>query len=209
MKDGRRLVRIRDLRNARGPALWVNLVTLYRTVAFPVLLVLIFTDQWDWFKWMLALSFFTDSIDGFLSRKFKVNSVLGSRLDSFGDDLTVLAALIGMVKSRWLFIQQEWIAFAIPLSLFFIQTAYALWRYGRITSFHTVLAKLAAVLQAVFLCSLFFFREPWYVWFYTASVVTSIELVEEIIMVRLLPTWQTNVRGLYWLFRTRATDKSG
>ena len=65
MKDGRRLIRIRDLRNARGPALWVNLVTLYRTVAFPVLLVLVFADRWDWFKWMLALSFFTDSIDGF------------------------------------------------------------------------------------------------------------------------------------------------
>lgn len=201
MSDGLKLTRLRDLLHIRGPALWINLITLYRTVAFPVLMILIFTNRWDWFKWLLPLSFFTDSIDGFLSRRYQVTSVLGTRLDSIGDDLTVLAAIVGIVKAHGVFIRQEWVAFAIPLSLFFIQTAYALGRYGRITSFHTYLAKVAAVVQAVFLCGLFLFPEPWYFWFYLASVITSVELIEEIVLTRLLPTWQTNVRGLYWVLR--------
>jgi cardiolipin synthase len=209
MKDGRKFKRLADLRNARGPALWINLITLYRTVAFPVLMLMIFTNQWNWFKWLLAVSFFTDSIDGFLSRKFKVTSVLGSRLDSIGDDLTVLAALVALAMTRWEFIQAEWITFSIPLSLFFIQTACAFWRYGRITSFHTFLAKAAAVLQAVFLCSAFFFETPWYPFFYATAGLTSLELIEEIILVYLLPAWRTNVRGVYWVLKERSADKAG
>jgi cardiolipin synthase len=208
MNNGVNLTRLRDLRYARGPALWINLITLYRTVAFPVLLVLIFTNRWDWFKWLLPLSFFTDSIDGFLSRGYKVTSVLGTRLDSIGDDLTVLAAVIAIVKAHSAFLLQEWVAFAIPLGLFFIQTAYAFRRYGRITSFHTYLAKAAAVLQAGFFCSLFLLPEPWYTWFYIAAVVTTVELVEEIMLTYLLPTWQTNVHGLYWVLRDRRRNEA-
>src|SRR5687768_5959052 len=74
----------------------INSITLYRLVATLFLLYLIFDRQYDLFKWFLAISFFTDSIDGFLARKFKVASMLGAKLDSIADDLTVLVGVMGL-----------------------------------------------------------------------------------------------------------------
>jgi cardiolipin synthase len=76
-------------------------------------------------------------------------------------------------------------------------------RYGKISSFHTYMAKLAALMQGSFLILLFFLQEPVYVLFYIAFFVTVIDLIEEIILVLLLPVWQTNVKGLYWVLKKK------
>ncbi len=167
----------------------------------PVLLVLLLAGQLNIFKWLLAVSFFTDAIDGIIARRTRSASALGSRLDSIGDDMTFAVAVIGLIITRPLFIFQEWFVIAALLALFFIQLFMSLSKYGRISSFHTYLAKAAAILQATFLLSAFFCVETYYPLFYTAAAVTALDLLEEIMLVRLLPTWQTDVKGLYWIKR--------
>ena len=201
MNDDTTISRLSDLRHASRPVLWVNMITLYRTIAFPVLLMLLFMHRFDIFKWMLIVSFLTDAVDGFLARKFKANSVLGAKLDSIGDDLTILAAVIGLFLARFEFLKSEWIFFAIPFGLFFIQITLALLRYGKISSFHTYLAKVAAILQGFFMCSMFLFDEPVYWLFYTTALITTLELIEESLIVLVLPDWKTNVRGLFWVLQ--------
>src|SRR6186713_1619428 len=85
----------------------VNGITIYRIAAAPVLLFLLWKQELDWFKWLLAASFFTDAIDGFIARKYKVTSIAGARLDSIGDDLTVLVAIIGLLALKWEFVVRE------------------------------------------------------------------------------------------------------
>jgi cardiolipin synthase len=179
----------------------INGITLYRIIAAPILVVLVFTKQLDLFKWLLALSFFTDLIDGYLARKYKVVSILGSRLDSIGDDLTVLAAVIGLFVFKSEFVHEEREILMILFSLFVSQTVFALIRYGKISSFHTYLAKSAAILQGTFFILIFLLPEPLYFLFYTAVIVTGIELIEEIILVALLPKWEANVKGLFWVLK--------
>ena len=179
----------------------INGITLYRIVAAPFLLMLLFTGHYAIFKWLLLLSFFTDFIDGYLARKFMVASVFGTRLDSIGDDLTVLAAMVGLVVIKPAFIVEQKIIFIVMAVLFVLQTVYALIRYGRISSFHTYLAKLAAILQGIFLILVFFTKEPILFLFYTASLVTILELTEETILVYFLPKWEANVKGLYWVLK--------
>jgi phosphatidylglycerophosphate synthase len=181
----------------------VNYVTFFRIVAFPVFLLLLYFRSFEVFKWLLLVSFLTDALDGYLARKFKVTSILGSRMDSVGDDLTVLAAILGLLVFRIEFIKEHWIVIAILLLLFLSQTAYALIRYQRITSFHTYLAKTAAVFQGFFMCSMFFLDEPIYWLFYATVSITGLEIVEEIVMVALLPTWKSDIRGLYWVLKER------
>jgi len=181
----------------------INGITLYRVVAAPFLLVLLFTGRYELFKWLLGLSFFTDLIDGFLARKFKVTSVAGTRLDSIGDDLTILVAMTGLFVMKPEFIKQEKLAFIILLALFLVQTIYAFIRYRKMTSFHTWLAKAAAIFQGVFLLLVFFTGEPNMILFYTAVIVTMLELIEEIILVYLLPVWETDVKGIYRLFKNK------
>jgi phosphatidylglycerophosphate synthase len=179
----------------------VNGITWYRIIAAPILLVLIFTKQFDIFKWLLALSFFTDLIDGYLARKYKVVSIMGSRLDSIGDDLTVLAAVIGLFVFESEFVRKEFMILIILLLLFVVQTTFALVRYKKISSFHTYLAKSAAILQGLFFILIFLLPEPLYFLFYVAAVVTGVELLEEIILVALLPQWEANVKGLFWVLK--------
>lgn len=175
----------------------INGITLYRLVATIFLLYLIIERRLDLFKWFVAFSFFTDAIDGFLARKFRVVSVLGAKMDSAADDLTVLVAMIGLYVFKTEFFQQHYIYFLILLSLFIIQVTVALIRYRRLTSFHTWFAKLAAVLQGSFLILVFFLNEPVMPLFYAAITVTAIDLIEEIIIVFILPEWRTDVKGIY------------
>lgn len=179
----------------------INGITVYRIIAAPVLLILLFNGQFNIFKWLLGVSFFTDLIDGFLARKFKVASVVGAKLDSIGDDLTVVVGMIGLLVIKPDFIKEQKVLLIILFSLFLIQSAYALIRYRKLTNFHTRLAKLAALLQGVFLILSFFSEKPVLILFYTAAIITFLELVEEIILVGLLPVWETNIKGLYWVIK--------
>jgi len=101
------------------------------------------------------------------------------------------------------FFIEQW-TILVPLGiLFLLQTGFALYRYGRITSFHTYLAKLAALAQGIFLLSFFFFETINYPLFYSAAFITIAELAEEIIIVWVLPQWKSNVRGLWWVLQKK------
>lgn len=203
MKDDKKIAKLSDLRYASRPVKWITAITLYRIIAFPALVIFIFTNRFDIFKWLLIVSFFTDAIDGILARKFNANSVLGAKLDSIGDDLTILAGVIGLAVAKTDFLIEHWIIFAIPLGLFFIQIIAAFIRYGKMSSYHTYLAKTAAIFQGFFMCSMFLFQEPAYWLFYTTGIITTLELIEEIIIVFVLPEWKTNVHGLYWVLKEK------
>lgn len=185
----------------------INAITAYRIIAAPSMLLLIFTGNQDLFKWLLPVSFFTDLIDGYLARKYKVVSRLGARLDSLGDDLTVLVGIIGLFVFKPDFIQHEIVIACILLGLFGFQNVFAFARYRKISSFHTYLAKIAALLQGVFLMLIFILPEPLSALFYTASIVTVLDLVEEIILVAIIPEWRVNVKGLYWVLRHKRESK--
>ena len=172
-------------------------------MAAPVLLILLLQGKVELFKWLLALSFFTDAIDGFLARRYKVSSVMGALFDSIADDLTMLAAIIGLVVFKPEFIRQQSVIISILVVLYLTQVALAFLRYRKISSFHTILAKSAAVVQGVFLVAIYFLPAPPLWLFYMAAALTILDLIEEIILVMLLPHWQTDVKGIYWLLRSR------
>lgn len=181
----------------------VNGITFYRMMAAPFLIFLIVNQRPDLFKWLLALSFFTDAIDGYLARRYKVMSVLGSKIDSIADDLTIVVAIAGVIVFKPEFLRQEITLIILLLALFILQTILALIRYGTISSFHTYAAKMAAILQGVFLLLVFFLPGPVYMLFYITAIVTIIDLLEEIILVLMLPQWEANVKGLYWVMKKK------
>ena len=179
----------------------VNLITLYRIVTFPILVFLAIRQEIDIFKWLLLASFFTDAIDGFIARKYNATSILGSKLDSIGDDLTILAAAIGLSITRFDFVSEQALVFIALFALFLIQVGLSFYRYKKISTFHTYLAKIAAVVTAIFFLSCFFLESISYPLFHAAAVVTGIELLEEILLVVMIRDYRSNVKGLYWALR--------
>jgi CDP-diacylglycerol--glycerol-3-phosphate 3-phosphatidyltransferase len=181
----------------------VNAITLYRLTAAFVLLGLLLLKQYELFKWGIAFSFFTDAIDGTLARRFKVTSTLGSRLDSFADEATVLVAIIGLFTLHREFFLEHLLIMTVLVTLYITQNAFAIVAYGKITSFHTILAKTAAILQGFFFIMMFFQIPYAELVFYFACVITGIELVEEILITVILQEWKTDVRGIFWLLKER------
>lgn len=184
----------------------INAITWYRVAMVPVLVALLIFDRIDIFKWLLPVSFFTDSIDGFLARKYKVASVFGARLDSIGDDLTVAAGIAGIVIWKPDFIINQMIPLGFLLALFIIQLILAFNKFGKATSFHTYFAKLAAVAQGIFLILFFFDPDLHPAFFYTAFAITMLDLLEEIILVMVVKKWTANIHGLYWYLSSMKKD---
>jgi CDP-diacylglycerol--glycerol-3-phosphate 3-phosphatidyltransferase len=185
----------------------INGITLYRLIAAPFLVYLAFTHQFGLFKWLLMFSFFTDATDGYLARRYQINSVFGARVDSVADDLTIVAAIIGMYIQNSAFLLNEIVPILIIVALFLLQNALALVKYRKTTSFHTYLAKIAAVCQGIFLIIFFFLPQPVHWLFYATLILTGTDLVEEILLIWLLPYYRVNVKGLYWLKKEKELDQ--
>jgi len=187
----------------------INFITLYRIVTFPLLLFFLLQGKIEIFKWLLLASFFTDAIDGFLARRYKVASVLGAKLDSIGDDLTVLAATVGLFVTRFAFIREQVTIFVVLFVLFLIQFGLSFYRHKKMSTFHTYLAKVAAVTTAIFLLSVFFFDRIYYGLFYAAVFLTGIGIIEEIILAVILKEYRSNVKGLYWVLKEAGQGRDG
>jgi phosphatidylglycerophosphate synthase len=187
----------------RSKATIVNAITLYRLIASFLLFYFILINDLQVFKWLLFVSLFTDAIDGFLARKFKVTSIMGSKFDSIADDLTILMAVIGVFVFKPGFISHEKLLVIILLGLYLLQTTLAIIRYGKISSFHTYLAKFAAIAQGLFLILLFFLTDWPLGLFRIAAALTILDLLEEIVLVLILTKWQTDVKGLFWVLKNK------
>jgi CDP-diacylglycerol--glycerol-3-phosphate 3-phosphatidyltransferase len=132
-----------------------------------------------------------------LARRYGVISRAGAIMDSIGDDLTVAVAIIGLLVLDPRFLRNQLVVIIVLTSLYVIQTVAALVRYGKLTSFHTWLAKIAAVSQGVFFVAVFFFERLPILLFYIAAVCTALDLMEEIVMVFVLRQWKADVKGIF------------
>lgn len=176
----------------------VNPITLYRLISAPVALGLVMLHYTEAFRLLIVFSFFTHAIDGPLSRYFKVPGILGARLDSLADDATVLVSSVALWILFPQFVLEHGFIIGLLLALFLTQGVVALSAYNRLTSFHTNLAKIAAIAQATFFVFIFFGLPGVGTMFFIAGAVTGLQRIEEIVLVILLLDWQTDVKGLYW-----------
>ena len=174
--------------------------SFYRIFAAPFLLLIIWFGNRELFSWLLLLSYSTDMIDGFLARKLKITSPRGSQLDSFGDQLTLFVGFIGLLFFEYEFISANYQWILIPFVLYFFQMLIAFRKYGKATAFHTYLAKLSAVVQALFILWLLFFGLVYWL-FYSMIIIGIIETIEEILLIYLYPNWVAGVKGYFWARR--------
>jgi len=185
--------------------------SFYRIFAAPFLVIIIWLGYRDLFTWLLLVSYSTDMIDGIIARKLKITSPRGSQLDSMGDQLTLLVGFLGLLRFEFEFIRDNYQWILIPFVLYCLQMFIAFKKYGKATAFHTYLAKLSAVIQALFILWLLFFG-PVYWLFYLMIVIGIIETLEEILLIFLYPNWVAGVKGYIWAKRDErrknATDDS-
>jgi phosphatidylglycerophosphate synthase len=191
---------------SRHPRGWVrhlpNIISAARIAATPALLYCALRGSETAFTWILVPALLSDIVDGLLARALQLQSKLGALLDSIGDALLLFTAIFGIwtFEREVILDHQPWCLALIAAWL--VEILAALLRYGRLSSFHTYVSKVAGYLLGIFVGALFVFGfHPWLMY---AAVATSVlGNLEELVLLRLLPAWRTDVRGVYWVLRER------
>lgn len=179
-----------------------NAISAARIAAVPVLLALALARREAAFTWLLVPALLSDIADGWLARRYRLQSRLGAQLDSIADTLLLFVSILGI----WVFhlgviADNAGLCIAV-VGCWLLENVAALLRYRRLSSFHTYLSKVAGYLLGIYVGVLFVFgHQPWLLLAAAASSIAG--NLEEFALLATLPQWQADVRGLWWVLRER------
>lgn len=177
-----------------------NIISTLRLLAVPVLVWLAWRHEQQAFAWVLVASLVSDIADGLVARTFAFTSRLGALLDSTADMLLLFTAGYGALVFYPALVWTNWPAVALLVGFWVFEAAAAFLRYGRLSSFHTYLSKAAGYAMGIFIGVLFLF--DFHSWLLYLAVGLSVcGNLEELWLLRLLPAWEPDVRGAWWVRR--------
>lgn len=138
-----------------------NLLSAFRVVCAPVLLVLAWHGATGIFLALFALGLASDVLDGALARRLGQESELGARLDQWGD----FALWVSLPVGAW-WLWPETIAREAPYVILavvclLLPTAIAWAKYREVPGYHTWSAKLSSVLMGISVPLLLVFDLAW------------------------------------------------
>jgi len=136
-----------------------NIITIIRIVMIPLFLVILLTEMQN--KEFIAFAIFviaavTDSLDGYVARKYNEVSDLGKFLDPLADKLLVTAALIALVYLQEV---ETWVAAVIILRELFISAFRFYFLINNASFSASIPAKVKTTFQIVALAILIIYRK--------------------------------------------------
>ncbi len=178
-----------------------NAISLLRLLMAPVMLALAFYDRPVAFLAVLLFAGFTDVLDGFLARRLGQITELGSHLDSWGD-FTIYSS---MAAGAWLLwpdtVAREWLPFCAIVASFSLPVLVGLYKFGKLTSYHTWSVKIAVAVTFAGYLLLFGIDNPWL--FRIAALFCVIAGIEEILITLVMKQERADVRSLRAALRNR------
>ncbi len=138
----------RQLADAVGNLNLPNALSALRLLLAPWLLWCAHAGWQEQFLGWLALTLFTDLLDGHLARRWGQTTALGVKLDSWGDLTTYAVMVLGLM---WLwpqrFAREAWFLY-LAMGFYLIPVVTNLLKFGELPRYHTWAAKASAVLMA-------------------------------------------------------------
>jgi len=175
-----------------------NLLSSYRLVMAPVIVLLALSEERTFFVLFLCISLVTDVLDGIVARAWNSRTSFGSRLDSVADEMTYVAALVGAFKFEYQALKPHAPLLYVFIVLLALATVIPLIKFRKIPSFHLYSSKVNALFQASFFFCLFVF--DFYIYLYYPVFTFGILACLEVIAITLiLDNPISDAKGLYWV----------
>lgn len=182
-----------------------NLLSFGRLGLAPVMVAVAWlTGSRPGFLVVLGIALLTDALDGFLARRWGVESDLGRRLDSWGDYVVTFAAVVAIGRLWPAIMREEWPWFLTTLAGCFAIVAYGLIFWRRVLGYHTWLAKGMMILTPVTVVVLL---AGWSaIPFHVAVGLQVLCGLEELAIALLLPGYSGHLASFWhaWRHRGRA-----
>jgi len=183
-----------------------NALSFLRLLLAPVLLALAWNGQAKFFFYLLLGSLLTDALDGWIARKLNQTSELGARLDSWADMLTFLSLPFAGWWLRPDIVRQESVYLSVGIGFYLLAPACGWLKFRRLPSYHTWLAKAAAVVFALVVIVIFAGGPGWPLRIAMPLVVLA--CVEEILMTCVLREWRANIPTLRHALQLGAASRA-
>ena len=175
-----------------------NLLSAYRLLAAPVILWTIAAGRRPAFFALVCVSLVTDILDGWIARRFHLETDFGARLDSLADDATYFLAFLGLVVLEQDFVWAHRLAFALLLLCELAPLGLCLGRFGRPTSLHLYSSKATGYVQGFFIFG--YWVWGYVAWYFHFTIAFSLlACAEKLVILLIIPELRSNVRGLPWV----------
>ncbi len=183
-----------------------NLITSYRLLAVPFILYFIFARNEKLFAVFLIINLVSDIIDGYIARRFHMESETGAKLDSFADNFNYLLAFTGLLVFKMDDFRPHLVSFIVFVSMLALTVIISLIKFRKFPSFHLYITKIGGYIQGAFIICLFTlgFYAPFYYLVITWAIIGAIE---HIAIQMIIPEMQSNVKGLYWVLKAQKAEK--
>jgi cardiolipin synthase (CMP-forming) len=172
-----------------------DLLSALRLALAPVLLALAWTGCAGAFVACLAVSLATDVADGQIARRLGRPSLRGAVLDSRADAATWATLPLAAWWLRPDFVRAEGGWLAIAVATYALPVAIGYVKFGRLTSYHTRLARLSAYAGGA--SALVVFAGGSALPFRMATALFAVAELEEIAITAVLTEWRADVRSLH------------
>lgn len=176
-----------------------NMISSFRFVAAPALLWLAWHDYYQTYIAVLCLSFLSDAVDGYIARKLKQESQLGTLLDTWAD---IVIYITLPISAWWLWpeIMRHEIPFVSAVVISYtLPGLIGMLKFGVLTTYHTWSVKAAVAFMGSTSVLMFAGGPAWP--FRLATLICILAALENIAITVVLPDLRSNVRSLWHVLR--------
>jgi len=179
-----------------------NFLSLYRLLTVPLLFYIAFSDNEKIFFYWFLINMFTDALDGFVARKFNMQTRLGAKLDSLADFFMYLLAMYAMIHFKWNDLQEYKYSFYLIIFYYLFIDIFSLLKFNEIASLHLISSKINGVVQGLFFLLLFTVGliKPYY---WLMFVLATFSFIENMFFLIRLKEMKSNLKGIFWQKRIR------
>jgi CDP-diacylglycerol--glycerol-3-phosphate 3-phosphatidyltransferase len=180
-----------------------DLLSYFRVFAAPILIIIAVLGYKNVFFTLFAIALITDALDGYLARKLRQFSEIGTRLDGWADLALWVAALIclfilwpDIAKQEAPYALFAIFAFILPMIVGYI-------KYKELPSYHCYSAKFQAITMSAAVFILLFTGISWP--FRTACILQGVAAFEDIAITVVLPVCRCNTPSLWHAIKLKKT----
>ena len=177
-----------------------NAITIGRIALAPVLLLLAWRGDAHAFLAGLIVALVSDIVDGQIARRLGHATPLGAKLDSWADFAiyaTVPFAVVWLLPD---FVARRRTELFVTIASYLVPVALGFAKFRALTSYHTLLARVAAYLMGAAAVVLFAHGPD--APFLVALAVLVVAELEEIAITLVLPSPRSNIHSLARVLRS-------
>ncbi len=182
-----------------------NLLSLYRLLATPVLAYVAYLGEEQVFFYWFLTNMFTDALDGFIARKFNMQTKLGAKLDSLADFAMYVLAMYAFVQLKWEVLSPYRISFFMIFFYYMFIDIFALFKFREIASLHLIISKINGVVQGMFFLLLFTVGFNAY-FYWLMFVLASLGFVENMFFLIKIDKMSPQMKGIYWYLKRNKNE---